>query len=533
MFLFYIQIFYHLQILGARPFDRSLMTPINATDMNRNSSQHKQHIPSTGVQLRTPSSFVTKGAYPKYSYENQNKQDAINTSLISNLKDNIVSDAERFNCSVANIVSNSDVAKYQPVQGEFHDNPQHIDNVVSNERGINNKIIKSSIPKHIADQEIIPICEKHFTGNYANSTEYATKDTSSPERLKERKEILNNTSCLVDSETVNSEVASIAESMLIDALLPPSAIRANDIIGSTLDEKELMYIREKLSDKYNATKGSMGHTAAKSSGLLDTNDKLLSRNREAKESKNFVIDKDVERTANITDTKNSAETLSEKAERISSKPLSHIIQLTPFTGAGMNEQMQYNQLLNYKPTDNDMTLNMEGSKETINTPTSSLNRFVDPAISISNSSSPAELNSSVLQSTIIHSEPLQNQIFPYDIVGCSNESIENTQSMEYLKNTMENLQMDSTKIQKCQNCHEEIRIGNVAITTEKADNAFWHPGCFVCSVCDELLVDLVYFHYKNKLYCGRDLAAFLGIPRCFACDEVSSKYKKGFLNVYL
>ena len=48
----------------------------------------------------------------------------------------------------------------------------------------------------------------------------------------------------------------------------------------------------------------------------------------------------------------------------------------------------------------------------------------------------------------------------------------------------------------------------------------WHPHCFVCSVCDELLVDLIYFHQDGKILCGRHHAERLK-PRCSACDEVS------------
>lgn len=49
----------------------------------------------------------------------------------------------------------------------------------------------------------------------------------------------------------------------------------------------------------------------------------------------------------------------------------------------------------------------------------------------------------------------------------------------------------------------------------------WHPACFVCSTCGELLVDLVYFCRDSLLYCGRHHAELLK-PRCAACDEVSS-----------
>lgn len=47
----------------------------------------------------------------------------------------------------------------------------------------------------------------------------------------------------------------------------------------------------------------------------------------------------------------------------------------------------------------------------------------------------------------------------------------------------------------------------------------WHPTCFACSTCNELLVDLIYFHHEGKVHCGRHHAELLK-PRCSACDEV-------------
>ena len=47
----------------------------------------------------------------------------------------------------------------------------------------------------------------------------------------------------------------------------------------------------------------------------------------------------------------------------------------------------------------------------------------------------------------------------------------------------------------------------------------WHPGCFVCSICNNLLVDLIYFFKEGAIYCGRHYAE-LYKPRCAACDEV-------------
>lgn len=48
----------------------------------------------------------------------------------------------------------------------------------------------------------------------------------------------------------------------------------------------------------------------------------------------------------------------------------------------------------------------------------------------------------------------------------------------------------------------------------------WHPACFTCSTCSELLVDLIYFYQDGKIHCGRHHAELLK-PRCSACDEVS------------
>ena len=48
----------------------------------------------------------------------------------------------------------------------------------------------------------------------------------------------------------------------------------------------------------------------------------------------------------------------------------------------------------------------------------------------------------------------------------------------------------------------------------------WHPRCFQCSECEELLVDLTYCVHDDKIYCERHYAEMLK-PRCNACDEVS------------
>lgn len=74
---------------------------------------------------------------------------------------------------------------------------------------------------------------------------------------------------------------------------------------------------------------------------------------------------------------------------------------------------------------------------------------------------------------------------------------------------------------RCQQCNNEIQTGEVVVSIDRSEkSSYWHPQCFICTSCEELLVDLVYFFHKNKVYCGRHYAEIVKIPRCFACDEL-------------
>ncbi len=73
-------------------------------------------------------------------------------------------------------------------------------------------------------------------------------------------------------------------------------------------------------------------------------------------------------------------------------------------------------------------------------------------------------------------------------------------------------------------CGENINGGEMAVFTSRAGPGLcWHPACFACSTCSELLVDLIYFYHDGKIHCGRHHAELLK-PRCSACDEVKSHY---------
>ncbi|PSN58016.1 hypothetical protein C0J52_08123, partial [Blattella germanica] len=69
-------------------------------------------------------------------------------------------------------------------------------------------------------------------------------------------------------------------------------------------------------------------------------------------------------------------------------------------------------------------------------------------------------------------------------------------------------------------CEEGLSSGDICVFASRAGpNTCWHPACFTCCVCKELLVDLIYFYREGKLYCGRHHAETLK-PRCSACDEI-------------
>ncbi|XP_068104465.1 prickle planar cell polarity protein 3 isoform X3 [Hyperolius riggenbachi] len=78
----------------------------------------------------------------------------------------------------------------------------------------------------------------------------------------------------------------------------------------------------------------------------------------------------------------------------------------------------------------------------------------------------------------------------------------------------------STNGTVCQKCGHQINGGDVAVFASRAGlGSCWHPQCFTCTRCSELLCDLIYFYQEGKVYCGRHHAE-LQRPRCSACDEV-------------
>ncbi|XP_029910330.1 testin [Myripristis murdjan] len=72
----------------------------------------------------------------------------------------------------------------------------------------------------------------------------------------------------------------------------------------------------------------------------------------------------------------------------------------------------------------------------------------------------------------------------------------------------------------CHHCQQPMRQGEPAVYAERAGyDKLWHPACFVCCTCSELLVDMIYFWKKGKMYCGRHYGDSEK-PRCGGCDEL-------------
>ncbi|KAL6260543.1 hypothetical protein P5V15_008065 [Pogonomyrmex californicus] len=70
---------------------------------------------------------------------------------------------------------------------------------------------------------------------------------------------------------------------------------------------------------------------------------------------------------------------------------------------------------------------------------------------------------------------------------------------------------------ECGVCGSSLKYGSLAVSASKL-GLLYHPACFRCADCKELLVDLAYCVHDDTLFCERHYAEQLK-PRCAACDE--------------
>uniref|UniRef100_A0A0N5CGQ0 LIM zinc-binding domain-containing protein n=1 Tax=Strongyloides papillosus TaxID=174720 RepID=A0A0N5CGQ0_STREA len=85
-----------------------------------------------------------------------------------------------------------------------------------------------------------------------------------------------------------------------------------------------------------------------------------------------------------------------------------------------------------------------------------------------------------------------------------------------------------SKSSVCSKCNGILEKGDLAVIAPNlGEQNTWHPACFTCKTCDQLLIDLTYCVRENSIYCERHYAE-LHKPRCSACDELifSGEYTK-------
>ncbi|KAM3726072.1 Prickle-like protein [Dirofilaria immitis] len=76
------------------------------------------------------------------------------------------------------------------------------------------------------------------------------------------------------------------------------------------------------------------------------------------------------------------------------------------------------------------------------------------------------------------------------------------------------------KRRHCHQCKGSLYEGNLVISARRfGRDVHWHPQCFICTKCSNLLVDLIYFKHRANVYCGRHHAEQIK-PRCAKCDEL-------------
>eukprot|EP00731_Ephydatia_muelleri_P032074 Em0023g581a len=73
----------------------------------------------------------------------------------------------------------------------------------------------------------------------------------------------------------------------------------------------------------------------------------------------------------------------------------------------------------------------------------------------------------------------------------------------------------------CAGCSMDISLGEVHVVADRlGPDKVWHPRCFKCAECKELLADLIYFASDQQaVYCGRHHGE-LYVKRCAGCDEL-------------
>lgn len=110
-------------------------------------------------------------------------------------------------------------------------------------------------------------------------------------------------------------------------------------------------------------------------------------------------------------------------------------------------------------------------------------------------------------------------------LGCKNLSLGTVISLQdFIRNRNEDaLDVGEAVFTKeevnCAECNKPIYTTLPAVSSMKLPGKLWHPACFTCSQCHDLLVDLIFCIFENKTYCVKHYGEKCW-PRCNACEEL-------------
>ncbi|KAL7303017.1 hypothetical protein TKK_0004238 [Trichogramma kaykai] len=427
-----------------KPFDKSLMTPANATDVQRNSPQHSQSLSNNngaGLSLRTPSSFIPKVPYSS----SQAKSNLLPNYAPSEESRPIdpIKDAMRTTTHLPASHERSPMGRYHQNHGGDGDRlQQQLDDVPRAAYGRSARLEHVRNRAMMADQDLARtgVAHYHPTTILPNSDYFQAQiDRIAAEQFGHKLENSSGLARGIRSETHPFDRASPQ---------PSKQISNADAYGNypgSFDDYGQRYEGGSNDNNGDNVRGPVIHGALQHSSVYP-----------------------------------SMSISSEEAR------------LDPERVSGLSNRADNNRTTNaYHPD------------------------YLQARIS----------SSLPVHSSTIRSELLNNPVFPEETVGGGGGGgatfvQQNPDNIKQLQEGMEAMTMNTSEARHCYKCKADIVSGAVVVTADKIKNAVWHPECFTCAACSELLVDLIYFTHKGNLYCARDLAELLEIPRCFACDEL-------------
>lgn len=503
-----------LKVMGAKPFDKSLMTPVNASEC----FSPKQ---STGITtgqpmtLRTPSSFVYKSNYSTPIGTNDGII-PLNHNLNSQINDSQIASS--------NLLPKSNYSTPLGTNEGIYNTNQNPNSIANELKAASSRLesIRGPLFAHTTDETAKLGRYYHTLANVENKSELAGS-SNVPGKYNQSTNF-STLNKIPKNEKYHSPISTNGNSK--PAIIFADNFGTNQEYSSANNNsigKSMPLNKGQLNKRDEPTRNSMRKYGSKVQEIQTDYSNINQRPLQNQQLFGELQDLPAEKMSQADkDSRLADKILSDALRPPSAIHCSDIIgsTLDPVGLTNIREKLSAKYSAKDKPVE---LVNPMKTRELNRANNDEKNNYIP---TMHNESIKTELNSKPInaqlssyrgpENSIIRSENLQKQIFPEESVSIILEN----PIVDCLGTAFDNLSLSKTKIQKCQQCNEAISVGDVVVTAEKAEDAAWHPGCFVCSACNELLVDLVYFYSKGKLYCARDLANLLEIPRCFACDEL-------------